>query len=112
MLHNDGAYTIYYIEGLRRSKNKAQTTTSWIRVYFGWDIDPPHKHCLSANGDCWQKTGVDGTFDEKHALKLAAKLHRMTKQGTLPNYISKHIVAWRVSRMFVTQQRDVVKEFL
>ena len=52
MLHNDGAYTIYYIEGLRRSKNKAQTTTSWIRVYFGWDIDPPHKHCLSTNGDC------------------------------------------------------------
>lgn len=112
MLRNDGAYTIYYIEGLWHSKNKEKITAGWIRVDFGWDLDPPHKHCLSANGDCWQKTGVDGTFDEKHALKLAAKLQRMTKQGNLPGYISKHIVAWRVKRMVVVQQRDVVKEFL
>ena len=110
MLHNDGAYTIYYIEGLWRSERR-ETKSSWMRVDFGWDLDPPHKDCLSANGDCWQKTGVNGTFSEKHARKLAAKLQRMTRQGMLPQHIPSRIVAWRISRMVIMQQRNVVQEF-
>jgi len=64
--------------------------------YFGMPGDWRHEDSFSANGDCWQTTGVHATFKEDVAKSAVAELsskHKLTKFRYRKCIVSQSIVA-------------------
>ena len=63
-MRRDGEYTIYLIEG-------------WDEEAQGWERQMPSQpEGFDACGDCWQTTGIHGTFDYDQALDGAGALQK------------------------------------
>lgn len=56
MLRTEGKFTIYKIEHQWQNKGN-------------WASSIENEHYFTASGDCWQRTGVHGTFDLEEAKK-------------------------------------------
>ncbi len=92
MLWNDGDYLIYNIQ--HKQKDGSWGDSSF--AYFGQPIDYKRKDSFSACGECWQQTGIQGTYyldAAKEGLKNIRKNNPKTtfrlvavyiKQGTVP----------------------------
>ncbi len=91
MLRNDGKYEVYVIE--------AKGEGDWFQYnmdFCALTDDQPYKD-FSASGECWQSTGVHGTFDVRHALKM---FNLMTKAK--PEY------QFRVTKYTIWQDSEVL----
>jgi len=76
MIRNDGSYRIYLIQARHP---KTYRNGEWFEVSFDYFGSPKG---FTASDECWQKTGVYGTFDEKVAqagLKWIKEKHPHTK---------------------------------
>jgi hypothetical protein len=79
MLRNDGKYKIYMIRHLAEVGAFGRDKSEWHFSnfdHFGTPIG------FSASGDCWQETGIHGTFDLEtglEGLRWIADKHRGTK---------------------------------
>ncbi len=83
MLSNDGRYEIYVVEFKVKDRNdwrRISYDVAWVptEIYKknakAWDA-------FGASSECWQQTGVHGTYDVEDALKVYINL----KQHALPN---------------------------
>jgi hypothetical protein len=81
LLRQDGAYTLYRVEVQWRdgwgsiSDNLIAKVPVELRSedfhtknYTGRELEPFQS--FSASGECWQKTGIHGTFDKDKAVKM------------------------------------------
>jgi len=89
----DGEFTIYVLE--------ARYTTGKDKKWFRASLDsfgtPPG---FSASGECWQKTGIHGTFDEAQGVDAAMVMAR------------EHVeFDWRLMRLEVSQHHHDVVTF-
>lgn len=73
MLRNDGKYTIFVIQHEQPEKGKEST---W--VYSNLDVFG-YPEGFSASDDCWQKTGIHGTFDAEQAMEGLSELRKKNK---------------------------------
>lgn len=71
---------------------------------------------FSSCGECWQKTGVHGTFDLEYALKLCDKLNKALKEGSITKCFEQRAFKGEQLRAFesakITKFRvvEVIKE--
>ena len=75
--YNVNKVKCYLIEEHQTAYNK------W--VYIGADtygIDKEHGEFKSC-GECWQKTGIHGTFNKKYALDICKKLNDALADGSI-----------------------------
>lgn len=115
MIRYDGSYVIYYVE----FKPKDNDATIWWDSASWWDIsgsgiiskvpselrwvNPPGWdgkaldpfESFSSNGDCWQQTGIHGSFDKKYAFDLKNILEQ--------HWYDKYL--FRVMQLNITQER-------
>lgn len=89
MLRTDGDYTIYVIEHLRQN----DSIERWVRSI-------ENEHYFGAAGDCWQETGIHGTFDLEEAKR--AFLSIMNNRKLLDR-------KFRLVRVRIHQSTEVVK---
>lgn len=88
MIRNDGNYKIYLIKHFSKdypAKGKDTWVTSSLDHFFvrqsdinGSDLKEltPENRDFLANGECWQKTGISGTFDRNVALRFKEQLQK------------------------------------
>jgi len=87
MVHHlrvDGEYRIFTLQYWNEKEH------AWADAgldHFG------HPEGFTASGECWQRTGVNGTFDEDEALAGAAQLQK------------RHGVPFRVAVLEISQRR-------
>ena len=83
-LQSDGEYVIF-------------TLQYWYEKDGTWNdagLDAfGHPEGFNASGECWQRTGVHGTFDEEEALRGASRLQQ------------RHGIPFRVQVLEVSQRR-------
>jgi hypothetical protein len=71
MIRTDGTYKIFIIEFLQESDKTwhyAGDGDHWLTGTLPFDKEP--RKSFNACGNCWQQTGVFGTFDKKTAFDL------------------------------------------
>lgn len=93
MLRTDGCYKIYRIQ-------HKQEDGKWVYSsfdHFGYPGDWRSKEGFSACGNCWQETGVEGTYNRELAIKGAKEL------------AAKHKMNFRVVWVVLSQQTIVVE---
>lgn len=102
MLRNDGKFEIYVLEfAPKKSNNK-----SWHQISFDVVWVPAEKFKgevweeFSANGKCWQETGLRGTYDVEIAIKLYVML---TQHG-----LEKNKYKFRVVKKTICQESEVL----
>lgn len=84
MLRNDGKYTIYTIQHQdKKGEWHSSNIDSFEPKEGRWSSDgskelPPWRH-FGANGECWQQTGVHGTFEVDDARQLLCLLRKHNK---------------------------------
>jgi len=82
MVRNDGKYIIFILQFIDRQDKewcysgdcdqwlpKNLSREEWEGYVFTGIFRP-----LGANGDCWQKTGIQGTFSRNEAIQVMHKL--------------------------------------
>lgn len=87
MLRNDGKYEIYMIQHLAEVGAFGHTKSEWHFSNFDHFGTPVCTGVcadkgFSASGDCWQETGIHGTFDMEiglQGLRWIADKHRGIK---------------------------------
>ena len=96
----------------------------WVSI--GGDtygIDKKHGEFTSC-GECWQKTGIHGTFNKQHALDICKKLnsaladgsiydcfnHRVFKDAQIQSFKKAGITEFRVVEVVRTIKQKVVTE--
>ena len=87
LLRNDGKYVIYIIQ-------HKQKDCRWVQSSF--DAFGTPDIAFSASGDCWQQTGVHGTFNlsiAEHALAMIRMKHMITQ--------------FRLAKVEITQETTV-----
>lgn len=83
-LRCDGEYRIFTLQYWSEDEHK------WADAgldHFG------HPEGFTASGECWQRTGVHGTFDEEEAIAGAAQLQK------------RHGIPFRVAILEISQRR-------
>ncbi len=85
MIRIDGKFTIFVLQG-RKTKSKTDTWFSPSFDSFGTPSD------FSASGDCWQKLGIHGTFEEEAGLSALARFAK-----AYPEY------DWRLMKLDLSQ---------
>ena len=87
MLRIDGKYTIYIVRHLYKHEGE-WTNSGDCDAVFGY-IDEKLKNQLRKlqtpfmpSGECWQRIGIHGTYDEIEAIKLVGFLNRNIEQHT------------------------------
>jgi hypothetical protein len=102
MLRTDGKYEIYTLEFNVKGEDK------WHTLSFdaAWVTDELYKSKekvwaeFSACGQCWQETGVHGTYD----VEIAIKLYVLLKQHSL----QKEKYMYRVTKKTIRQESEVL----
>ena len=57
----------------------------WVSIGDNtYGIDKEHGEFTSC-GECWQKTGIHGTFNKQHALDICKKLNNALADGSIYN---------------------------
>jgi hypothetical protein len=72
MMRNDGEVTVYVLQFRNQGTKSDQRWRGANLDHFG------HPPGFKASSDCWQRTGLDGTFDEEQGfegLKLMSREH-------------------------------------
>lgn len=98
MVRNDGFYTIYILQHETvdgKEWNNSGDGEQWCRGRGDFREEP--RRSFNALGECWQQTGVHGTYDRKIALRmmiLAACEHPKRK--------------FRITRVSISQKSDVI----
>jgi hypothetical protein len=90
MLRIDGYFTIYVLKG----RNTEKKSEKWFSPSYDSFGTPPG---FCASDECWQKTGVHGTFDEAQAfaaLQLFAKAYPEND--------------WRMEEVKISQHRSQI----
>jgi len=88
MIRADGAYKIFVLEFKFLPKDAWHTASL---DHFG---SPPG---FSASDDCWQKTGVYGTFDQREARRGLAWMRRKNpRSSTRFRLVCVHITQTKV----------------
>jgi hypothetical protein len=86
MLRNDGEYTIYIIQFKSKDKFRewynAGDCGQFLPKMFKDEHDKLRKkvplNSLTACGDCWQQTGVSGTYNFDDAVKVMSYIAQIT----------------------------------
>ncbi len=91
MISNDGNYIIYIIMHLYKDNPKNRWAHSGeCRQWIPHDVFRlEHENLIyrgifkpfSANGDCWQKTNIHGSFDKQDALEILYKIAEWNPQN-------------------------------
>lgn len=100
MLRNDGKYEIFIIEFKGMGEKWCQL--NFDAAWFNPEMHESQRDLLqdfSANGQCWQETGVNGTYDVEKAIKLYCLLRQ---HSTKKEYI------YRVNKKTITQTSDIL----
>lgn len=104
-------YTIEYLSGCDNKWNDIGDNFFSLREYeFGQ---------FSACGECWQKTGIHGTFDLDYAKEFCNKLITELENGTLisnstfsydtkERYEKYDIKAFRIRRHHLIKESEVI----
>lgn len=100
MIRSDGRFTIFIIEFEYTNK------TQWAQISFdvSWvapDLYAKHENIwndFSSSGDCWQQTGVHGTFDVEKAIKL----YLLLKDHSIEKY------KFRVKKVTIWQESEIL----
>lgn len=67
----------YIIEAYHTSYDR------WVSIGEDtYDMDKEHGEFTSC-GECWQKTGIHGTFNKQHALDICKKLNSALADGSI-----------------------------
>ena len=88
-----------------------------------YGMDKEHGEFTSC-GECWQKTGVYGTFNKKHDLDICKKLnnaladgsiyncfsHRALKDKQIETFNKEEITEFRVVEFKVENKKRIVKD--
>jgi hypothetical protein len=69
MVRNDGNYVIYLIQHKERSGR-------WVRSI-------ENERYFKASDECWQITGIHGTFDLEHAKKVYEHIINIEEEGNI-----------------------------
>lgn len=101
MLRNDGRYVFYILEF--KTSDGVWRQLSFDASWFDLSVmrDPKNKAMwddFSSSGQCWQDTGVHGTYELEFAIKLYCLL-RENKQ----NYYT-----FRVNKKTIDQASDIL----
>ena len=72
MLRNDGKYEIFVIE----AKSKEGDWFKYNMDFCAYPEGQPYND-FSSSGQCWQETGVHGTYDVEIALKMFLLLQKI-----------------------------------
>lgn len=120
LIANEGTVTIYQIEAqypdnvrMRPHRGSWYVPNTLGQSAFGerparygesWENACPIYKEYSANGDCWQKTGIHGFLDERLALRAIELVMRHAQP-------SVYITNWRLVRREVRVRVDVLQQF-
>ena len=80
MLRSDGDFTIYVIQHLSRPGGNPFREITWVNSnldYFVTNVPSDERNAIApfmAVGECWQKTGIHGTFNQNEALNAVVAL--------------------------------------
>lgn len=91
MIRTDGAYVCYLIQ--TRDESKKHKDGAWFEASLDYFGSPEG---FNACGDCWQRTGVHGTFNEKEA-RAGLVWMRERHPGKPFRLIALHITQMRVA---------------
>ena len=90
----DGDIVIFVLQGRSTEKGKKK---EWFGPSFDYFGHPPG---FQASDDCWQRTGIFGTFDEDEGLTALKLFNR------------EHVeYDWRLMRLHVVQEHTEVACF-
>jgi hypothetical protein len=106
-LRKDGKYTIYiiqfkYVDALDVSWHNAGSCDQFLPQNLTrkqWDnivFNKPFRS-LHSCGDCWQKTGIEGSFDSNDAVNAMVKISQLNPGRT-----------FRVARLEIDQKTSEV----
>ena len=106
MLRKDGIYEIYMIQ-------HQQKDSKWVYSIFGTPTVADIKKGFNASGDCWQITGIEGTFDFETAkeglIKASENILKQYMNGDLkqilPLRLVKVIISQTTSEVIFTKQK-------
>lgn len=93
MLRNDGEYKFYIIKHKYKKKGEwagSGDCRQWLSrkdITYDEQIKIFEKHDktltpFTACGDCWQQTGVSGSYDKKDALKILTIISDLNPEHT------------------------------
>lgn len=101
MLRNDGKYNIFILQFKDREDKEwcySGDCDQWLpkkltREQWEGHVFKGAFRCLGANGDCWQRTGIQGTFVRDEAIRV---MHKIAEWN--PNR------SFRVCELIITQE--------
>ena len=102
MLRNDGKYEIFVIEFASKEYHPDKWhpinwDCLWVKAEHMTPAKQKNFEAFSASGQCWQETGVHGTYDIEDALSvyLMLKMHSIKKDEYIFRVMKKSI--WQES---------------
>jgi len=102
MLRKDGKFEIYIIEFRNRNSSDWHTLSfdaAWVSAEL-YKSKEAIWHEFSASGQCWQETGVHGTYD----VEMAIKLYVLLKQHST----KKDEYLFRVNKKTIWQESEIL----
>lgn len=100
MLRNDGSYTIYVISHNYGKRDPRFRQSSLDHFGYNEKKSDSPKLSLSASGECWQKTGIHGTFDLNHAKKLAKRIAKKNTREDIKFAVQEIVIFQKTFTIF------------